>query len=347
MAEPKVLFIEDDIGKRYVIARAMRSAGFNVEEATTGQEGFAKITPDLDLIVTDIKLPDIMGWEIAARVKNTPETAAIMVLELSGHLASAQDRAHGLDRGADAYLVHPIETVELVAVMRALVRLRRAERERERHRELFLATVGHDLRNPLALVTTGIEVLRLSKGLAEGERRTVEVLGRTTVRMQHLLDQLLIFSQGVAGGIPIAAAPARLADLCREAIRDIELVDREVTIDDQLGVELVVDPRRIAQLVENLITNALRHGEGAISIRLARDGAMALLAVHNAGTPIPQDALPTLFDPYRRAASNAQGLGLGLFIVEQIARAHGGSVEVRSTAEGGTTFEVRLPLATL
>lgn len=342
---PKVLFIEDDIGKRYVIARAMRSAGFEVDEATTGQEGLAKVSPALDLVVLDIRLPDMLGWDVATRIKSAPATSTVMILELSATLATAQDRARGLDRGADAYLVHPVETVELLAVMRALVRLRQSERERERHRELFLATVGHDLRNPLGVLTTGIAVLGASRDLSPPDRDTVAKLARTGERMQHLLDQLLIFSQGVAGGVPIDAAPALLGEVCRDAIRDIEAGTREIAVEDHLGIPVTVDRRRMGQVVENLVTNALRHGEGTVIVRLSREGDTAALAVHNAGAPIAPESIATLFDPYRRAASSAGGLGLGLFIVDQIARAHRGAVTVTSTADGGTTFEVRIPVA--
>nr|HEX4315360.1 hybrid sensor histidine kinase/response regulator [Kofleriaceae bacterium] len=340
---PKVLFIDDDNGKRYVLSRAMRNAGFDVDEAATGAQGLSKLSPEVDLIVLDIKLPDMTGWDIAAKVKTTPALSTVMILELSATLATAEDRAKGLDRGADAYLVHPVEVVELLAVMRALVRLRRSERERERQRELFLATVGHDLRNPLETLSTGAAVLA-SADMAERERKAVERMQRATQRMKRLLDQLLVFTQGAAGGVTVASAPNDLAAICRNVIGDLESPDREIRIADRLGEPVSCDGARVTQLVENLVTNALKHGDGMIDIALSRDDRFALLAVHNGGDPIPPEAVPTLFDPYRRAKSRAGGLGLGLFIVDQIVRAHGGSVTVSSTQEHGTTFEVRLPI---
>ncbi|MEO8550707.1 MAG: HAMP domain-containing sensor histidine kinase, partial [Kofleriaceae bacterium] len=281
---------------------------------------------------------------IAAKVKGVPATATVMVIELSATSATAEERADSLARGADAYLVRPIELVELVAVIHALIRLRHAEQERERHRELFLGTVGHDLRNPLGVMVTGIEMLMASHDLSDRDRSTVRRLQRSSERMVRLLDQLLTFSQGVAGGVPISAAPANPGELVREAVRDLDLQGRELSIDDKFSGVVSLDRRRIGQLVENLVTNAVRHGEGAISIYLARETDSTLLSFHNAGKPIPAEALPTLFDPYRRAATRTHGFGLGLFIVDQIVRAHRGSVTVRSTSEAGTTFEIRLPL---
>jgi signal transduction histidine kinase len=342
-ALPRILFIEDDIGKRYVIARQLRAAGFDIVEATTGAEGLARLTPDFDIALLDVKLPDMFGWDICKKIKESPQTASIMVLELSATLATAHDRARGLELGADAYLVHPVEIGELIATLRALYRLRRAERERERHRELFLGTVGHDLRNPLQTIVTASQVLAASPRLGAVEHKTIATIARTADRMRRLIDQLLVFTQGVAGGVPIQREPVDLGALCRTAVRE-HSGSRAVEVDDQLGTLVSIDGERVTQLVDNLVTNALRYGEGEITVRLSRADAVAVIAVHNRGAPIAPDKLATLFDPYKRAARSHGGVGLGLYIVEQIARAHGGSVQVTSTAEDGTTFEVRLPL---
>jgi two-component system, sensor histidine kinase len=340
---PRVLFIEDDVGKRYVIARQLRAAGFDILEAETGAEGLAKLSPEFDIVILDMKLPDMYGWDICKYIKENPRTASIMVLELSATLATAQDRALGLELGADAYLVHPVEIIELIATLRALHRLRRSERERERHRELFLGTVGHDLRNPLQSILTAIQVLAESQTLGPAERRLVTTINRNTERMRRLIDQLLIFTQGVAGGVPVQREPVELRELCRAVVRE-HPTDREIVIDEELALTVPIDRERVGQLVDNLVTNAIRYGTDKITVRLRRDGNHAVISVHNHGTPIAPDKLATLFDPYKRAASSHGGVGLGLYIVEQIARAHGGTVGVSSTAEAGTTFEVRLPI---
>jgi signal transduction histidine kinase len=340
---PRVLFVEDDIGKRYVIARQLRAANFEIVEAATGTEGLARLTPELDIAILDIKLPDMYGWDICRKIKEDPQTASIMVLELSATLATPHDRARGLELGADAYLVHPVELVELVATLRALYRLRRAERERERQRELFLGTVGHDLRNPLQTILTATQLLETSRALGASERRIVSTIERTADRMRRLIDQLLIFTQGAAGGVPVQRQPLNLGELVRAAVRE-HAVSHDIVVGNALAAPVSVDPERVTQLLDNLVTNAIRYGTGRVTIRLSREADHALIAVHNSGPPIPPDKLDTLFDPYRRATSSQGGVGLGLYIVDQIARAHGGSTQVTSTAEAGTTFTVRLPI---
>jgi signal transduction histidine kinase len=340
---PRILFMEDDVGKRYVIARQLRAAGFDIVEAETGADGLAKLTPEFDIAILDMKLPDMYGWDVCRKIKEDPQTASIMVLELSATLATPHDRARGLELGADAYLVHPVELVELIATLRALYRLRRAERERERDRQLFLGTVGHDLRNPLQTILTATQVLAAAPALAATERRIVSTIERSADRMRRLIDQLLIFTQGVAGGVPIDRQPIDLGDLVRAAVRE-PAASHPIAVEDRLTGPAAVDAERITQLIDNLVTNAIRYGTGAVTIRLSRDDNYAVIAVHNAGPPIPPGKLDSLFDPYRRATSSRGGVGLGLYIVDQIARAHGGSVQVSSNAEHGTTFVVRLPM---
>src|SRR3954471_21092954 len=267
---PRVLFVEDDIGKRYVIARQLRTMQFDVIEATTGAEALAKLTPDLDIAVLDLKLPDIYGWDICRKIKEDPQTASIMVVELSATFATPHDRARGLELGADAYLVHPVELVELVATLRALYRLRQAERERERQRELFLGTVGHDLRNPLQTILTAAQVLAASQALGGSERRIVSTIERTADRMRRLIDQLLIFTQGAAGGVPVQRQVVDLCELVRAAVRE-HAINHQISVDNALAAPVSVDPERITQLVDNLVTNAIRHGTGPVAIRLWRE----------------------------------------------------------------------------
>src|ERR1041384_1032916 len=185
--KPRVLFVEDNIGKRYVIARQLRGAGFEIDEASTGQDGLALLSPSHDVAIIDIKLPDMLGWDLCKRIKGNPETAAVKVLELSATLATAEDRARGLELGADCYLVHPVELVELVAALRALIRLRNAERDRLRAQELLLATLGHDLRNPLNVIATGLSVLAESPTLVPADRDIVIRVDRTVDRMRRMI----------------------------------------------------------------------------------------------------------------------------------------------------------------
>lgn len=344
--KPRVLFVEDDIGKRYVIARQLRAAGFDVEEATTGQEGLAKVRPDHLVAILDIKLPDMFGWDICKRIKEDPRTAPVKVLELSATLASAEDRAKGLELGADCYLVHPVELVELVATLRALIRLRKAEDDRARAQELFLATLGHDLRNPLNTIHAGLQLLRLTQSESPRSRDAIERMDRALERMRRMIDQLLVFTQSLQDIAPVTRQPVDLAELVRAAVRDARHgTPRMLEVHAERPVPVPGDADKLMQMFDNLLANAIRHGDGAVTVRVAREDDRAVLEVHNGGVPIPPASLNTLFDPFTRANGRVGGVGLGLYIVDQIARGHGGAVAVKSSLEAGTTFTVRLPTA--
>ena len=345
--KPRVLFVEDDIGKRYVIARQLRAAGFDVEEAATGEEGLAKIRPEHQVAILDMRLPDMSGWDLCKRIKENPRTASIKVLELSATLATAEDRARGLELGADCYLVHPVELVELVAALRALLRLRKSEDEQARAQALFLGALGHDLRNPLNTISTGLDLLSTSTPYGDEHRPTLERMNRALDRMSRMIDQLLVYTQSLHEVVPSKRPVVDLVDLTRAAVRDAEpSPPRRIQLQAEGAAPMLGDPGKLMQLVDNLLGNALRHGDGAVSVVVERDGNKTVaLRVHNRGKPIPPAALATLFEPYTRAGGREGGFGLGLYIVDQIARNHRGVVAVSSTAEAGTTFTVSFPLA--
>lgn len=345
-SKSRILFVEDDAGKRYVIARQLRAAGFEVEEAATGEEGLARLRPEHHVVILDMKLPDMSGVDICRRIKENPRTAAVKVLELSASLASAEDRARGLDLGADSYLVHPVEIVELVASLRALIRLRRAEDEKARAQELFLGALGHDLRNPLNTISAGLQLLASSETVAAEHGSTMQRMNRALDRMTRMIDQLLVFTQSLHEAVPLKRQPLDLAELARAVVRDAaHQSPRPIQVHAAAPAPILGDAGKLMQLLDNLVVNAIRHGDGTVTVRVDREGDDATLLVHNHGRPIPPASLPTLFEPFTRASAREGGFGLGLYIVDQIVRKHDGTVAVASSTEAGTTFTVRLPVA--
>lgn len=345
--QARILFVEDDIGKRYVIARQLRQVGFEIDEAETGEQGLRMIRPDHDVAILDIKLPDMYGWDVCERIKANPQTADVKVLELSATLASAQDRARGLEQGADCYLVHPVEMVELIAALRALIRLRSAERDRIRAQELLLATLGHDLRNPLNVISTGLSVLTESPAIAGTDRDVIVRIDRTVDRMRRMVDQLMVFAQTLGGEVvPVSPAKIDLGELVKHVVSEArQTTKKPCEAESTLEQPIIGDQDKLTRVFENLVVNALNHGDGSVHARVSRDEDHAIVAIHNGGLAIPPESLANLFDPFTRTRRST-GVGLGLYIVDQIVRAHSGTVTVASTAEAGTTFTVRLPLAT-
>ncbi len=222
----------------------------------------------------------------------------------------------------------------------------------ERLRELFVGMLGHDLRTPLNAITMGADLLATGGLVLAVQGRTVGRIRSSAARMDRMIAQILDLTRARSSrGIPIARGPADLMPICAQAI------DELTNGAPDLHVEIIAegntcgdwDAERLAQVLTNLVGNALKHGRCVPPVRVEVDGTGPLVrcAVRNAGTAIPACLLPRLFDPFRQGhvqtGANADGLGLGLFIAQQIVVAHGGRIEVRSTDDEGTVFSFALP----
>jgi len=219
-------------------------------------------------------------------------------------------------------------------------------------REQLIGIVGHDLRSPLNTILLATRVLLMREGLGEMETELARKITRSASAAARLIDVLLDLTQSrLGGGISIDPKRFDMHDVCRQVIDETELLhpDRPLRVDLVGDLVGVWDRDRMYQLLSNLVGNAVQHGEARSAIDLRINGAETELVVEvvNRGEPIPPTSLPFIFNAFRqgrsRYAARKHGLGLGLFIVQQIARAHGGSITVSSSESEGTIFRVRLP----
>jgi signal transduction histidine kinase len=224
----------------------------------------------------------------------------------------------------------------------------------EESRELFLATLGHDLRNPLNAVNVTAEVLARAGQLDEEHTRYAVQVGDYTKVMGRMIDDLLDFTRSRLGkGMAIVRQTMDLRSVCRDVMNQFQAAEphRELRLTSSDDTTGEWDPERLRQVVSNLIANAIEHGaeDSPIDMSVMTEGDDVLLTVSNQGKPIPADVLPRLFDPLVRGASRSRSrdrhgsIGLGLYIVREIVMAHGGSISVTSSASAGTAFTVRLP----
>jgi signal transduction histidine kinase len=216
-------------------------------------------------------------------------------------------------------------------------------------REQFIAVLGHDLRSPLAAVVTGATVLD-EMPLGEKATPVVALIRRSAARMAGLIDNVLDFARGrLGGGLSLnLVVDNHLESILEHVVAEQRTAwpDREIVAEIALKQPVAYDGARISQLVSNLLANALAHGDptGPVGVHARSDGDGFELSVVNLGEPIRPETLAQLFHPFSRASvrRGQQGLGLGLYIASEIARAHGGSLEVASTAEN-TRFTFRMP----
>jgi PAS domain S-box-containing protein len=259
---------------------------------------------------------------------------------------------HVLDRGRVARDVRG-HTVRMIGSMMDITERKHAVERMQQEaqfRERFIGMLGHDLRNPLNAILLSAQTLAQGDALPAPLRKTTARIDASARRMQRMISDLLDLTRArLAGGIPLELSTTRMPAVCRQVVEELSVAHPgRILLEVEGACEGVWDAERLAQVLSNLVANALEHGAAGspVRVRCHAPGDRQVLEVSNPGPPIPPDKLETLFDPFRQAGPDTRkrsGLGLGLFIVREIIQAHGGTVAVRSTQEEGTTFTVTLP----
>jgi signal transduction histidine kinase len=241
-------------------------------------------------------------------------------------------------------------------VLRDATERRHAEEERRRSsefRERLLGIVSHDLRAPLQAILLQSQLLARRVRQEAVESATSRII-RSAERMTRMIFDLLDFTRGrLGGGIPVERVPGDLFALSQEVLEELRLTAPQRVITPQVRGDGhgEWDRDRLTQVVQNLVSNALKHGasDAPVRVELEGEGDPVVLRIQNQGPPIPAGLLPHLFDPFRRGQGlehgekSSEGLGLGLYIVQEIVHAHGDTIDVTSNAEEGTLFTVHLP----
>jgi signal transduction histidine kinase len=377
-----ILHIDDKEANRYVIRRVLEREGYQVREAGTGETGLQMIRTECpDLVILDVKLPGMNGFEVCQRIKSDPTLRYTPVLHLSSYYNKVEDKAHGLQEGADAYLISPIEPIELLATVRALLRVKKAEqalaesirKEQDARREAerlyeeakqankikdeFLATLSHELRTPLAAILGHAELMLAGPCLNDDHRNSLEVIGRNAKAQSELIDDLLDISRITSGKLLVERLDVDLCNVLKAAIQVVELAAsvKQIAINTEFPEEKVNvsgDRARLQQVFWNLLSNAVKFTErgGTVKVKMLLNGPNVEISVTDSGMGIAPHFLPHVFERFSQGNASTTkthgGLGLGLAICKHLVELHGGMIEVHSEGLGkGASFHVRLPIA--
>ena len=373
MNKPRIVVVDDTEANRYAKTRILEREGFEVFQAGSGAEAFKQIREhNPDVIVLDVKLPDISGYDVCRKLKTDPDLKSIPVIHTSASYVRGVDQAHGLNSGAENYLTEPHEPVVLIASVRSLLRLRMSEQERERvlarertaredaetanrAKDDFLATLSHELRTPLTAIKGWTRILLSNDVDKEMISRGLTVIDRNVSLQEKLIDDLLDTSRIISGKLELRLVDVDPKLVFNAAIDSVstQAVAKKIQIhtdfDPTVGM-LTADRNRLQQVFWNLLSNAIKFTPdgGDINAIIRRVDGMVQIQVRDSGCGISQDFLPHVFDRFRQADSSTTrshgGLGLGLAIVKQLVELHSGKVRVISEGLGkGATFIVDLP----
>ena len=394
-----ILIVDDEPRNLTALETVLDDPVYRLVRAESADEALlALVAEEFALLILDIRMPGMNGFELAQMIKNRKKTARVPIIFLTAYYNEDQHVLEGYGSGAVDYLHKPVNPAILrskVAVFaelhhksreiglanqallaevserqRAVEQLRElnetleqrvAERtealmDADRRKDEFLATLAHELRNPLAPIRNGLQVMRLARGNTEAIEQSHSMMERQLEQMVRLVDDLTDVSRISRGKLELKTERVHLAEVVNSA------VETSRPLIDELGHELTVtlpeqpividaDMTRLAQAVSNLLNNAAKYSEqgGHIWLTVERQGSNVVVSVRDTGIGIAADQLPRIFDMFsqvdRSLERSQSGLGIGLTLVRQLVELHGGRVEARSEGPGeGSEFVVRLPV---
>jgi signal transduction histidine kinase len=344
LPQAAVLAVDDHPANLLALEAIFETVDVQLITATSGREALQLAEQRaFAVILLDVVMPEMDGFEALQKLRALPLARQTPVILLTAYEFDPRNIESLQGTALVDYIVKPIASALLRAKVRALVSLyRRGEALAAKDRDI--AMLAHDLQTPLASIAAGTALLQRT-GLDDRSRAIASRVTHTVKRMSDMVSDLTDYARAGQGPIPVVPRTIDLGELTRDVIeecRQVENADR-IRVETSGDLQGSWDPNRLSQAVANLVANALNYGEGEILVGASGGADAVEMVVQNHGEPIPPDLLPIIFNPFERGANDRKGLGLGLFIVRAIAIAHGGTVEVTSSREAGTTFRIRLP----
>lgn len=357
--EPVKILVVDDLEQNIIALEALLvRPGLELLRARTANEALDHLlSNDVALALIDVQMPVMDGFELAELMRGSVRTRDVPIIFLTATDRNIQRTFRGYEAGAVDFLHKPLEPHTLQSKVEVFVKLHSQKLQLTRQletmeqslrlNEMFAAVLGHDLRSPLSAIMVGAELIIVRKR-NEDDVAAAQRIRDSAKRMSHLISQLIDMARVRSGHVNLSLQPTDFSAVCRDIIGEIETTHpQRVSLQVNGNAQGVWDPHRLSQIVSNLLGNAVKHGEPNAPVTVVLDGThveYVRFSVHNRGV-IPAQLLPHMFKPFRGSDAGSDrraGLGLGLFIVQQLVSMHGGEINVRSNAQEGTQFSVTL-----
>jgi two-component system sensor histidine kinase/response regulator len=350
---PSILNVDDYHPARYARTKVLQQAGFEVLEAATGREAL-DLTAEHNpmLILLDVNLPDMSGFEVCRQLKKDPKTSATPILHISASSVQSYQQVHGLNSGADSYLVEPIDPGVLVATVHAFLRARKAEdalRRANEELEWFTYRVAHDLSEPLRTVTAHAQLLEmeLAGKLDQNSSQCIQFVVGAAQRMRFFIDDLLRYAHATHADRQVS--PLDCQALFQRVV--ISLDEAIVSTGAKISHEplpVVNADAGLEYVFQNLISNAIKYRRDQVIPEIhvsAREDADAwVFSVADNGLGISPEHQKEIFSIFHRLhGSDIPGNGIGLALSQKIIQAHQGAIWVESEAGTGSKFFFTLP----
>lgn len=357
----KCLLVDDLAENLLALSALLQRSDVETFSARSGAEALELLlVHDFALAFLDVQMPDMDGFQLAELMRGSERTRHVPIIFVTAGSREPQRMFKGYESGAVDFIYKPIEPhilknkadifFQLYRQRQQLAQELSDRTETLRLNEMFSALLAHDLRNPLSAILASAQLLKRRTQDPHAGEAAARILA-SGKHMGRLIEDMLDLARArLAGGIVIKREKVDFKALVERVVREHRDAAPQRAIETEYVGEASGqwDAERIAQVASNLIGNAVKHGDGDAPVRVHLDGTdenALILTVANSGT-IPVDLVDHLFDPFRggqRTPGRSEGLGLGLYIVSQIVKAHSGVVQVATGRDNQTEFRVAVP----
>jgi signal transduction histidine kinase len=353
-----VLIVDDSAADRILLRTILSRAGYKVYEVSKGCEALQKakeVRPHV--IILDVNLPDLNGFEVCRAIRADREIASLPVLILTVRHDDS-DVLAGLEAGADDYVAKDSASTILLGRVRRLIEFRQMSSLAMLNQQLvqvgrLVAGIMHEIRGPLSVIRGSAELLRMNESLGDEDSQWVEAILRNSHVLQLRLDHLMAAVRNRSSDIQVIDLPPLVRESADLFAKGLSPLDRKIEIEmecDALTPRVRVDAGRLMQVFFNLISNAQqaisssnRGGRIVVRTHTSQDqgGRWVLVEVVDDGPGVPDEYIDRLFDPFFTTKEN--GTGYGLYLAAEILKEQGGRLSVHNNLGGGATFTIWLP----
>lgn len=355
MDAPRILVVDDASDNLAFIEAALTAEEYQVDLAQNGEIALAKIAQHPpQLILSDVIMPVMDGVKLIRQIREQQSDNYIPILLITAQQQS--DVVEGLDAGADDFIRKPVETDELLARVRSMLRLKNSidkQSELARQREDFVSCLTHDLRTPLVAAERMLDLLKQESfgTLPAPAAEAVQLLWTNNTHVLQLANNLLEVYRYEAGYKRLNFVQIDLKELIQESIQTLQPLASEKGLEliaDLDDIEVFGARLELQRVLINLVNNAIKFtdkGYIKLSLKPQTDVDVALITVEDTGTGMDLDEQAALFNRFHQGRHQRSGSGLGLYLSRQIIDAHSGCISLKSQLGQGSTFTVHLPRA--
>ncbi|HEY5561770.1 MAG TPA: hybrid sensor histidine kinase/response regulator [Clostridiaceae bacterium] len=371
----KILIVDDDETSRCILSKILSNANYEIKQAACGKEALEKAeTEKPNLIILDIDLPDITGYEVCVQLKLNPVTEYIPILCISSFYTKSEDLVNGLECGADNYLIKPIDFHVLLAIVKSMIRNQSAERklrtalkEAEEANDIklqFLANISHELKTPINVIVAALQMTNIiiedidEQDIKNKLYKYSGIIKQNNYRLIRLINNLIDITKIDSGFINMNRQNVNIVkvveDITLSVASFVESKQIELIFDTDVEEKITsCDTDKIETIIFNLISNAIKftNANGKITVNMSDKEENIFISVQDTGIGITDENKKKIFERFLQVDDishrNNEGSGIGLSLVKAFVEMHGGTITIKSIYGEGSTFIIKLPIITI